>query len=437
MKKLLLFLALLASQCGHFTYAQADKDLKFNINESGSHWFKFTFLNQTWIRYNQSNPGSTVNGTPKDNTFDIGLRRTRIQLFGQVADRVFVYTQFGMNNFNRVSSRKVGAFFHDATCEYQAIPGKLDLGAGLTGWTGMSRFSAPSIGTILGADAPLFAQATNDATDQFVRKLTVYAKGEVGKLSYRVGIADPLNVDKGSAPTNPSVNSTYANAANSIQPNAYIYYQFWDKEGTSTPYLRGSWLGQKKVLNLGAGLVQQSKAMWHLGSSGDTLRSDMLLWAVDAYLDLPLNAERKDAISAYAGYFNYQFGPGYLRNVGPMNPADGTIPTLASLNGAGSNSPIIGTGNILYAQAGYKFKEGLLGKQGTLQPYGQVEYAQFDRLADPMVMWDIGMNWLVDGHRAKLSLNYQSRPVYAPDTNGENRVTERKGLAFLQFQVSI
>src|SRR5204863_9677108 len=92
-------------------------DMRYNISADGSHYIKFTFTNQTWLRYNQSNPGSTVLGKPTDETFDIGLRRTRMQLFGQITDRVFFYTQFGMNNFNYLSTnagnRKVQAFFHD------------------------------------------------------------------------------------------------------------------------------------------------------------------------------------------------------------------------------------------------------------------------------------------------------------------------------------
>lgn len=438
MKQKILLLALLFTQVGFFVFGQSDKDLKFNLNESGSHYFKGTFLNQTWLRYNQSNPGTTVDGRPEDNTFDIGLRRTRIQMYGQVTDRVFVYSQFGMNNFNRVSSRKVGAFFHDATVEYQAIKGKLDIGAGLTAWTGMSRFSSPSIGTILGTDAPLFVQATNDANDEFVRKLMVYAKGEVGKLSYRVGLADPMSIDQGSAyKATLSTTSSFNNEGAYLQPNAYVYWQFWDKEGTTTPYTRGSWLGKKKVLNVGAGIVQQKYAMWHLSPASDTVRTNLLLWAADVYLDFPLKGDRGDAITAYAGYFNYNFGDNYLRNIGPMNPSDGVIPGQGSINGSGNGAPIIGTGQAVYIQAGYKLPDGLLGNQGTLQPYFQVLNADYDQLSENMVMWDAGVNWLVDGHRAKISLDYQNRPIFNPDSNGDLVQTSRKGSAILQFQVSI
>src|SRR5687767_14768923 len=76
------------------------EELKLKLNDEGSHYLKWTFLNQVWIRYNDSNPGTTVLGEPASNTLDIGLRRTRIQFFGQLTDHVFFYTQFGQNNFN-------------------------------------------------------------------------------------------------------------------------------------------------------------------------------------------------------------------------------------------------------------------------------------------------------------------------------------------------
>ena len=181
-------------------------ELKYNLNESGSHYFKVTFLNQTWLRYNQSNPGTTVNGDSKSETFDIGLRRTRMQLYGQINDRTFLYFQFGQNNFNYLNgfgnvqgaatNRKIAAFFHDAVGEYHVFKGKdyLKLGAGLTIVNGLSRFSQPGVSSILTLDVPVFAQATVDQTDEFSRKLSLYARGQVGKIDYRFALSDPFPI---------------------------------------------------------------------------------------------------------------------------------------------------------------------------------------------------------------------------------------------------
>jgi hypothetical protein len=102
-------------------------EMKVKLNEEGSHYLKATFLNQVWLRFDQSNPGTRVLGEPVNNTFDIGLRRTRIQFFGQLTDHVFFYTQFGQNNFNYLAgqnatntgNRKFQVFFHDALSEYK------------------------------------------------------------------------------------------------------------------------------------------------------------------------------------------------------------------------------------------------------------------------------------------------------------------------------
>ena len=179
---------------------QPPKDaLKFNLTEDGSRYFQFTVLNQTWVRFNQHNPGTMIEGVQKDNSVDIGLRRTRVQLLGQLTDRVFIYFQFGQNSFNAQyntgSNRKLAAFFHDALCEYKVSNGnQLKIGGGLTIANGLSRFSQPSVSTIMTMDAPLFAQSTVDQTDQFSRKLSVYARGQVGKFDYRFILSDPFPI---------------------------------------------------------------------------------------------------------------------------------------------------------------------------------------------------------------------------------------------------
>ena len=47
-------------------------------------------------------------------------------------------------------------------------------------------------------DAPLYQQATNDVSDQFVRKYSIYAKGKLGKLDYRVALSKPMSISASS-----------------------------------------------------------------------------------------------------------------------------------------------------------------------------------------------------------------------------------------------
>lgn len=93
--------------------------------------------------------------------------------------------------------------------EYAIIKNKLPLDAGLSAWNGLARYASSSLGIIMGLDLPLVEKPTNDVNDRFGRKLSVYAKGKLGKLDYRLTVADLLLYQKrwatapSSAPTLP------------------------------------------------------------------------------------------------------------------------------------------------------------------------------------------------------------------------------------------
>lgn len=434
-------------------------ELKYNLNADGSHYFKATFLNQTWVRFNQSNPGTTVIQEPRAETVDIGLRRTRIQLYGQINDRTFLYFQFGMNNFNYLnafpgyntngtpSNRKIAAFFHDALGEYTVFKGRdyLKLGGGLTIVNGLSRFSQPGISSIMTMDVPVFAQATVDQTDEFGRKLSVYARGQVGRIDYRVGISDPFPIStNGTAPAALSTNSSFAQKGHSKQYEGLFLYQFFDKEAHITPgYMTGTYLGKKKIFNLEGGFITQQNAMWHRGApergeaATDTVYQAMNLWSLAAYLDMPVNRAKGTALSAYVGYFHTNYGVNYLRYNGLMNPASGTTVALPGVSGTQGNAfPMFGTGRVWYSQIGYLLPQNLLNGNGTLMPYASAQIADYQRLTKPMGVYNLGVNYLIRGHNSKVSLDYQNRPYYRASGTGL-APAGRRGQLVLQYQVFI
>jgi hypothetical protein len=459
--KLLLPLACLSvsawSQTPDTLKKQPEKNaLKFNINESGSHYFQAIFMNQTWIRYSEMNPGTLRFGQPVANTFDIGLRRTRIQLYGQVSDRAFIYFQFGQNNFNNAynaaSNRKIAAFFHDAVCEYKVTPGNgLKIGAGLTVLNGVSRFSQPSVGSIMTLDVPVFLQYSVDQVDQFDRRLSVYARGQAGKLDYRIYLADPFPVNSnGSTAPPPGKNATFVNTALSgagiyKQFGGYFAYNFLGNEPHTTPYMQGTYLGKKKIWNIAVGAVYQPKATWHLSESSsgsfiDTTYNNMVHLGFESYFDVPVNKERRSAFNAFAGYYITDYGKNYLRYNGIMNPATASSATkLVQSSAYGNSFPMFGSGNVTYFQAGYLLAENLLGGgHGQLMPYLSAQVARYDALGNlTSAVFDAGVNGLLNGHQSKISVDFQSRPTFSKETLSGNIINgPRRNAVTLQYQVS-
>lgn len=427
-------------------FAQTTNPVKWKLNEDGTRYFQMTFLNQTWIRYNQHNAGTQVESLPKERGFDLGLRRTRIQMMGQITDRAFIYFQYGQNNYNSQNNlngnRKVAAFFHDALCEYNV--GKdnhLKLGAGLSIANGLSRFSQPSIGTIMTLDVPVFAQTTVDQTDNFSRKLSIFARGQVGKWDYRFILSDPFPVQSNGSPV-PAISSfaTFSPIGHHWQQQAYVMYQFFEHENHLTPYTTGTYLGQKKIFNIAAGIIHQKNSSYLKDAKGDTIYQNMFHWAVESFLDIPLNKEKGTALSAYLGYFNTHYGDNYLRYNGIMNPASSTrLSADEVITGQGpvfgNSFPMFGTGEIVYFQAGYLLPKLTNGTR--FLPYASCSYASFERLNDlKTIVYEAGINYLIQGHQSKVTLNWQNRPEYGI-TNGIISQTSRKNSFVLQYQIFI
>jgi hypothetical protein len=432
--------------------------LKFNINSDGTHYFQAVFLNQTWVRFNESNDGTTLFNKNAPNTFDIGLRRTRVQLYGQITDRTFLYFQFGQNNYNNAynytSNRKIAAFFHDALCEMKLSKGnQLKVGGGLTVLNGLSRFSQPSVGSIMTLDVPVFLQYSVDQIDQFDRRLAIYARGQVGKIDYRFYLSNPFPVNSnGNAAPALGKNAQFVDVTKftngkgpgvNNQYGGYLAYNFFENETHTTPYMTGTYLGNKKVWNIAIGGVYQKAATWYLkpdtaGAYKDTTFADMIHFSIETFLDMPLNKEKGTAVNFFAGYYNTNYGHNYLRYNGIMNPATASTATnMVQSNAYGNAFPMFGTGQVAYAQFGFLLPKKLLGdNHGQLMPYASAQWADYNALQNKgMLLFDVGLNWLIKGHNSKVSLDYQNRPTYYINSIGDVAVGARKSCVILQYQI--
>jgi hypothetical protein len=98
--------------------------------------------------------------------------------------------------------------------------------------------------------------------------------------------------------------ATFSPNAPSNQYQAYFMYQFLDEESNLTPYTTGSYLGNKKVFNIGAGFVYQSNATRSLSADSITKSHDMVMAGLDVFYDTPLDKEKGTALTLYGGVFS-------------------------------------------------------------------------------------------------------------------------------------
>lgn len=386
--------------------------MRINIDNDSSKYFRLLTWHQVWWRFNDNNSGSLRQGMPVDQTTDIGLRRSRFMIYAQM-DRILIMTHFGINNQNAFSGgvdgtdgKKPQLFMHDAWVEYGIFKKVLHVGAGLHYWNGVSRMTSASTLNFLTMDAPIFNWPTLERTDQFARMIGIYAKGMVDRLEYRIAVNDPFKVT-GTPQTNISDYNPH-NVRKAI--SGYFSYNFLDREDYVIPFYVGTYLGSKRVFNIGSGFLQNREAMQSLTTAGDTIFHRMTNIGIDVFLDMPLGIDKKTAITAYGVFYNYNFGPNYVRYGGVMNSADGGGPLR------GNAIPLLGTGQIVYLQAGYllpKFKGNT-----RLQPYAAYSHAWLEGVRKPngnitpVQVLDMGLNYYLTGHHAKLSLNFRNRPDF-------------------------
>ncbi len=437
----------------HFLWccAAGAQDQNWGTQPDTAKVLKVQLVGQFWLRYNQSNPGTMVQGLPDSETFDIGIRRARIQAFAQITDRASLFLHYGFNNYNTNfsygSNRRIQAFFHDFFGEYRITNGnELKLGAGLAFVNGLSRFSQPAVIAMPTLDIPMFGQATVEQIDVFGRKLSFTARGQIGPIDYRVALSDPFPVTTNGQTQPPiSAASNFAQIGHTLQQQAYVIYQFRDHEPHTLSNLAGTYYGTRNVFNVAAGVIYQPRAMWRtLGA--DTLYENLLLMAVESMYDAPID-RFGTTLSAYVGFFHNDYGRNYMRYNAAMNtgtsmqvPSDSTqLKPLTQYGPSfGNTYPLYGTGNTVYSHVGVFFPK-VIGTAG-LMPYVSTTLSWYERLDHRLSdLYAIGCSLLLDGIRSRLSLEVQNRPTWGIDIEtdpyGQLNQGIRRSQVVMQYQV--
>lgn len=364
--------------------AEADhsyKPLKIDLDDSGTKYLRFIIWHQQWITTSNLASGS---GPVQLNHM---ARRSRVLAYAQISPRFLILTHFGLNNLTTGNLTSLGnngdgpqMFLHDAWTEYK-VSDELYLGGGLHYWKGLNRLANQSTLNFMTLDntRPFVHWHSLGVTDQFARHLGMYAKGKIGKLDYRLAWNNPgrngFQSDRSTAGSGLTYNG-FAELNKDGDPvgnsifEGYFKYELMDSESTKLPYMVGTYLGKKKIFALGAGFFAHPNGMYNTGT-GD--HESVFHFAADAFLDMPLGDD--DCLNAYASFMSFNYGENYV-------------------------SRWAGTGTVLYAQAGY------LLPATKFMPYVAFQSGSYEGYDYAVTALDIGVNYFINGHHAKLTLEY-------------------------------
>ncbi|GAL88534.1 hypothetical protein [Jejuia pallidilutea] len=404
MKKLYALLFCLALFGLQNMYSQGSPDysggLKVNLNEDGSKYFRIISWAQIWAQHNPDRP-LDANGN-EQSELNFSLRRARMLMYAQISKDFLILTHFGLNSLNADNMSAIGTgersqlFFHGVWGQYRLTDNHA-IGGGLHYWNGISRLNNQSTLNMLTLDNQRQAWATLGLSDQFVRHIGVYLKGNFNKLQYRISINDAITNNL-QANTTPTSNGAAVYSGRRLLGSkdagrtyaGYFDYNFLDQESNFLPYKVGTYLGGKKVFNVGAGFFLHPNGAVSADGSGALTGEDVSIFGIDAFYDAPVG-DNGAAITAYA---------------------------LAQFNDYGKNYTLgrtYETGSLIHGHLGYVIPSESKTK---FQPYFQFDNRQIDALNDAASSFGIGANVYFSGHNSKLTLEYFSTKYANTDAVG-------------------
>lgn len=396
MRKLFLLLFCCSFFVVQNMFAQGSPDytggLKVKFDEEGKKYLRLISWAQVQATYNDD----VADDQSKTN---FNLRRARVLMFAQINEKFMILTHFGLNSLNSNSMHPTGKgdgaelFFHDVWAQYNLSKNHA-VGGGLHYFNGISRQNNQSTLNMMTLDNNRQSWSTLGLTDQFARHVGVFAKGKFGKLQYRVAINDAItNGLDGRDPENGGA-AVYGGKRLLGSKDAgkayagYFDFHFMDQESNFLPFKVGSYLGGKKVFNVGAGFFLHPNGSAVADSSGNLSGEDVQIFAVDAFYDTPLGDDGS-ALTAYATYQSNDYGKNYLFSA-------------------------YGTGSMVYGHVGYVFAGDKT--KTRYQPYVSYASNSYDATDDNRNVFAIGANAYMSGHNSKLSLEYKNQKFGDSDT---------------------
>ncbi|MEN8928578.1 MAG: hypothetical protein ABF242_05365 [Flavobacteriales bacterium] len=389
MKKLLLILGVGLLSISQYSFSQGSPDYnggyKIKFDSTGKKYLRFISWAQVQANYSEF-------AAPNQNQLSFNLRRARFLMYSQITDKFLILSHFGLNSLNANNMSPIGTgdrsqlFFHDFWGQYN-IAKNHTIGAGLHYFNGISRLNNQSTLNMLTLDNNRQSWSTIGLSDQFARHLGVFGKGKFGKLQYRVAINDAMtNSLDGRTPDSTGTavfggKRLLGSATAGFAYAGYFEYNFLDQESNFLPYKVGSYLGDKRIFNVGAGFHLHPNGAAVSDTSGAVSGENVALFAVDAFYEAPIGSNNS-AITAYATVQFNDYGTDYLFSA-------------------------YGTGTMFYGHVGYVLP-GAKDKT-RFQPYVSYGTHSYDASSDSRNTLGVGINAYMSGHHSKLTLEYQKQ----------------------------
>lgn len=369
--------------------------LKVNLSDDGSKYFRLISWAQIQATYNDNLPDEV-------SPVNFNLRRARVLMYSQISKKFLILTHFGLNSLNANNMSPTGQssaaqlFFHDVWGQY-SIGENHAVGGGLHYFNGISRANNQSTLNMMTLDNNRQSWSTLGLTDQFARHLGIFAKGSFGKLQYRVSINDAItnNLDT----RTPEYNGSAVYAGKRLLGSqkagfayaGYFEYQLMDKESNFLPYKVGTYVSNKKILNIGAGaFVHPNGSVVATDTIGGLAGDDVILVSGDVFFEHPIGS-KNGTLTAYAQYQVNDYGDDYLYSA-------------------------YGTGGMFYSHVGFALPGST--EKPRIQPYVSFGMNTYDATPDNRNIYGVGANLYLTGHHSKLTLEYKHTDFGETQSNG-------------------
>ncbi len=418
---LILFQIKISAQTINDTvYHSVSKGIILPIGENKSYFVKVGVSTQIWMRFMQLNPYiENIDNEIIKYDADVLIRRMFFPVYVKLGNFTFFTlpafsSQPATASINVTSPKQTVLYFYDIWTSYKFFQGKLIIGTGLNMYNGISRYSSASSARTLGADVPLIAAPNLTSTEQAARQLSLFFTGNLKSFAYRMAVAKPFISNN--IPPLPEIGKIYNYHNTLFSYKGYFEYQFFDKENNSMPFKSATYIGKKKILNIGAGFDYHPQASLMFNADSSTTKYDKLHLAVDVFLEIPFNDN--SAFTFYAAQFSCNYGPNYTQSFG-----------VQDLYGKSISELQYGTGYATFIQTAYLFPAKHLTNR--LQFYYELTLRNFEGAVKEVYHHNIGFNYFIVGHKIKCTLQYENRPVI------EDNNTMRKSLVIGKIQVGI